>query len=43
MIIVLSLAMILSAVIIYLKKRKVEKEETTIENGLMHMQIVDGI
>ena len=33
-------AMVLSAVIIYIKKKNVKIEEISIDNGFMHMKIV---
>ena len=40
MFITIFVAMVLSAVMIYIKKKNVKKEEITIDNGFMHMKIV---
>ena len=40
MFITMFVAMVLSAVMIYIKKKNVKKEEITIDNGFMHMKIV---
>ena len=34
------IAMAMSAILIYIKKKNVSKEEISIDNGLMHMKIV---
>ena len=40
MLVVMCISVILSGIMIYLKKKNVKKEEITIYNGYMHMKIV---